>query len=60
MMVSVVVVRQKVENAMEEQTPRQNGYPIRVQEVIPDPQQNQDEWDSVEDVEEILPRFREV
>ena len=59
-MVSIVVVRQEVESAVDEQTPREDGYPFGVQEVVPDPQQNQDEWDGVEDVEEILPRFCEV
>ena len=36
-MVPVVMVRQEVETAVDEQTPCQDGYTLGVQEVIPDP-----------------------
>ena len=59
-MMPVVVMRQKVETAVDEQTPRENHDPLGVEQVIPNTQKNQNQWDRIEDIKESLPRLHEV
>ena len=59
-MMSVIVMRHKIETAMEEHAPRQNHDPLGVQEVIPNPQNDQNQRNGVEEVKEGLPRLHEV
>lgn len=60
MMMSVVVMRYKVETAMEKHAPRKNDNPLGVQQVIPNPQNNQNQRNRVEEVKERLPRLHEI
>ena len=59
-MMSVVVMRQKVEAAMDEHAPRKNDDSLGVQQIISNAQKNQNQRDSVEEVKESLPRLHEV
>ena len=59
-MMSVVVMRHEVETAMDEHAPRKNDDSLGVQQIIPNPQGDQNQWDGVKEVKESLPRLREV
>lgn len=59
-MVSVVMVRYEVKGTVNQHTPCNNRHPLRVHQIIPNPQQNQDERNGVENIEEVLPRLHEV
>ena len=59
-MMSIVVMRQKVESAVDKQTPSEGRYPLRMQQIIPNAQHNQNKRDSVENIKEILPRLHKV
>ena len=59
-MVSVVMMRQEVENAVNQHTPRNDRHPLRTHQIIPDPQDNQNQRNGVEDIEEVLPRLHEI
>ena len=48
-MMSVVVMRHEVETAMDEHAPRKNDDSLGVQQIIPNPQGDQNQWDGVKE-----------
>ena len=59
-MMSIVVVCEKIKNAVDQHTPCKDSHPLGLQQIIPDTQHNQDQWDSVENIKEVLPRLHKI
>ena len=60
MAVSIVVVRHEVKSTVDQHTPSNNRHPLGMHQIIPNPQQNQNQRDSVENIKKVLPRLHEV
>ncbi len=57
---SIIVVGQEVKSAVDQHTPSENCHPLGMHQKIPNPQQNQNQRDRIEDIKEVLPRLHEI